>query len=362
MERLPRNLLEHIQRIENRYEELNRIIEREKLEGRRFAEVMKERAEMEEVLSSYREYESFIKEYEELKSLSEEAPELKEEVKKELERISGEIERVSKKIKELLIPKDPMDNRNVILEIRAGAGGEEASLFAGDLLRMYMRFAERKGWETEILSTSTTGLKGYKEVIVLIKGKGAYSTLKYESGVHRVQRVPITEASGRIHTSTCTVAVLPEADEVDLKISHEELKIETFRASGHGGQHVNKTESAVRITHIPTGISVHCQDEKSQHRNKARALKILYARLREMMEAEKMEKISSLRRSQVGRAERSEKIRTYNFPQNRVTDHRIEWTSYDLKGFLDGEIDEVLNKLKDHFNAMEIEKLSSNNS
>jgi len=361
MERLPRNLLEHLQKIESRYEELSRIIEKERLEGRRLVEVMKERAEMEEIVSAYREYQNFVKEYEELKSLSEEAPELKDEAREELERISEEIEKIVKKIKELLMPKDPMDERNVILEIRAGAGGEEASLFAADLLRMYLRFAEKKGWETEILSANTTGLKGYKEVIVLIKGKGAYSTLKYESGVHRVQRVPVTEASGRIHTSTCTVAVLPEADEVEVRISPEDLKIETFRASGHGGQHVNKTESAVRVTHIPTGISVHCQDEKSQHRNKARALKILYARLKERMEAEKMEKISSLRRSQVGRAERSEKIRTYNFPQNRVTDHRIDWTSYDLKGFLDGDIEELIERLKEHFNAMEIEKLSAKN-
>lgn len=361
MEKLPRNLLEILDNLENRYEELTKTLRDEKLEGKRYAEVIKEIAEIEEVVSSFREYRNFIREYEEIKSLLEEDPALKHDAEEELEKISNEVDRVSKRIRELLMRRDPMDVRNVLLEIRAGAGGEEASLFAGDLLRMYMRFAEKKGWKSEVLSTSTTGLKGYKEVIVLIEGKGAYSRLKYESGVHRVQRVPITESSGRIHTSTCTVAVLPEADEVDLKISPDELRIETFRASGHGGQHVNKTESAVRITHIPTGISVHCQDEKSQHRNKARALKILYARLKEKMEEEKMEAISSLRRMQVGRAERSEKIRTYNFPQNRVTDHRIDWTSHNLKGFLDGEIDELIERLKDHFNAMEIKKLSFSN-
>ncbi len=360
MEKLPQNLLERIQKIEDRYEELTRIIENEKLEGRKYAEVMKERAEIEEIVLSLRQYRNFIREYEELKALCEEDPSIRDDAKQELERISDKIEKISKKIKELLIPKDPMDDRNVILEMRAGTGGEEASLFAADLLRMYLRFAERKGWKTEILSANTTGLKGYKEVIVLIEGKGAYSILKYESGVHRVQRVPVTESSGRIHTSTCTVAVLPEADEVDVKISPDELRIETFRASGHGGQHVNKTESAVRIMHIPTGISVHCQDEKSQHRNKAKALKILYAKLKERMETESMEKISSMRRMQVGRAERSEKIRTYNFPQNRVTDHRIDWTDYNLKEFIDGELNELIEKLREHFNAMEIEKLSKN--
>ena len=260
------------------------------------------------------------------------------------------------KIKMLLIPKDPDDDKNVIIEIRAGTGGEEASLFAGDLFRMYSKYADSKKWKVEILSINTTGLKGIKEVIAIISGNCVYSNLKYESGVHRVQRVPVTEASGRIHTSTATVAVLPEADEIDVKIDDKDLEIEVCRASGPGGQGVNTTDSAVRVIHKPTGIVVSCQDERSQQKNKARALKILRARLFEMeLEAQEKE-IASARRSQVGSGERAEKIRTYNFPQNRVTDHRIGFTSHKLDMILDGDIEELVIALRTYYQAEALKK------
>ena len=248
-------------------------------------------------------------------------------------------------IKLLLLPKDPNDNRNVIVEIRAGAGGEEASLFAAVLFRMYMRYAERKGWTTEMLSSSETGLGGFKEVIFRIEGEGAYSLLKYESGVHRVQRVPVTEASGRIHTSTATVAVLPEAEEVDVHINPDDLRIDTFRASGAGGQYVNMTDSAVRITHLPTGIVVTCQDERSQLKNRVKAMQLLRAKLYEMELKKQEDELAAERKGQIGTAERSERIRTYNYPQNRVTDHRIGLTLYKLDQILDGDLDELIEAL-----------------
>ncbi len=248
-------------------------------------------------------------------------------------------------MKLLLIPKDPNDEKNVIVEIRAGAGGDEAGIFAGDLLRMYTRYAERQGWKVEIMSSNEQGVGGFKEVIFMIKGKGAYSRLKYESGVHRVQRIPVTESGGRIHTSTATVAVLPEADDIDVQINPNDVRIDVFRSSGHGGQSVNTTDSAVRLTHIPTGIVVSCQDEKSQLKNKEKAFKILKARLYDKLQAEKNAEIAEARRSQVGTGDRSERIRTYNFPQGRVTDHRINMTIYKLDSFLDGDIDEIVDAL-----------------
>jgi peptide chain release factor 1 len=259
----------------------------------------------------------------------------------------------------LFIPKDPNDERDVILEIRAGTGGDEAALFAADLFRMYSRYAEEKRWSIEILSIHETGIGGIKEVIASIKGKGAFSRFKYESGVHRVQRVPATEASGRIHTSAVTVAVLPEAEEIDVEIDPMDLRIDTYRSSGAGGQHVNKTESAVRITHIPTGIVVACQDEKSQHKNKAKAMRVLRSRVLQKMQEDKEREIASQRRSQVGTGDRSERIRTYNFPQGRVTDHRINLTLHRLPQILEGEIDELIDGLTTHFQAEALKKTGS---
>ncbi len=250
-----------------------------------------------------------------------------------------------------LLPKDPNDEKNILLEIRAGTGGEEAGLFASDLFRMYAKYAEKNRWRVEIMSQSFTGVGGFKEVIALIEGKGVYSRLKYESGVHRVQRVPVTESQGRIHTSTVTVAILPEAEEVEVGIDPNELRIDIFRSSGPGGQSVNTTDSAVRITHLPTNMVVTCQDEKSQHKNKAKALKILRARLLDLARQEKEKEISEKRRNQVGTGERSERIRTFNFPQGRVTDHRIGLTLYRLSEVLDGEIDEIIRGLTTHYQA-----------
>lgn len=358
---LEKKVLERLGKVEKRYIELENLISLPEVikDRERYMSYLKERGEIQEIIDSYRRYRDLLKQYEEAKSLLESNDEeLRVLAKDELKRLEEELEVEERRIRKLLVPPDPMDERNILLEIRAGAGGEEAALFAADLLRMYMRYAERKGWRTEILSANRTGLRGFKEVIALIEGKGAYSRLKYESGVHRVQRIPITESSGRIHTSTCTVAILPEPQAIEVKIDPDELKIETFRASGHGGQHVNKTESAVRITHIPTGIVVQCQDEKSQHKNRERAMKILYMRLKQKMEEEQEEKIKNERRSQVGRGERSEKIRTYNFPQNRVTDHRINFTVYNLPEIMDGDLDELIDRLIDHFNSLALAETS----
>jgi len=263
----------------------------------------------------------------------------------EIERIDKEIEKLSNEILALLLPEDEFRDRNVFLEIRAGTGGEEAALFAGDLLRMYLRYAESKGWDAEILDESKSDLGGYKEVIVRIKGKNSGTYMKYERGVHRVQRIPVTESGGRIHTSTATVAVLPEIKDVDVFIDPKDIRIDTYRASGAGGQYVNKTESAIRITHIPTGIVVTCQSERSQHQNKEKAMMVLRAKLYELARKEQEEKLSSQRKSQVGTGERSEKIRTYNFPQNRVTDHRINLTIYNLQAVIDGNLDLIIPKL-----------------
>jgi peptide chain release factor 1 len=272
-------------------------------------------------------------------------PELLELAKQELDNLEERKEKVEEELKLALIPPDPNDERNVIMEIRAGTGGDEASLFAADLYRMYVRYAERKGWKVELIDAHPTDIGGFREVVFSIQGKGAYSRLKYEGGVHRVQRIPITESSGRIHTSAASVVVLPEAEEIDVEINPEDLKVEVFRASGPGGQHVNKTDSAVRITHIPTGIVVQCQDEKSQHRNKEKAMRVLRARLMELERQRRQEEIDSKRREFVKSGDRSEKIRTYNFPQNRVTDHRIGLTIKKLDSFLDGDMDEMIESL-----------------
>ena len=269
----------------------------------------------------------------------------------ELKELREQVEKIEEELKVLLLPRDPNDSKDILLEIRAGAGGDEASLFAQNLFRMYSRLAEGRGWKMEVMSTSHSPIKGFKEIIVNIRGERVYSQLKYESGVHRVQRVPQTEASGRIHTSTVTVAVLPEAEEVDVQIDPKELKIEAFSASGPGGQSVNRNYSAIRVTHVPTGMVVSCQDEKSQHRNKEKALRILRTRLLNIAHREQQQEISQSRKLQVGTGERSEKIRTYNFPQNRVTDHRLSLTLHKLENILNGELDEIFDALTLHFQA-----------
>ena len=296
-----------------------------------------------ELFNKYENIEKNIKETKEL--LHSQDEEMRLLAEEELENLKSQKEKLESDIQIALIPKDPNDDKNVILEIRQGAGGDEAALFAAELFRMYQRYAEKNGWKVEVLSLHENERGGIKEVIALIKGEGAYSKLKYESGVHRVQRVPETESSGRIHTSTVTVAVLPEAEEVDVEINPDDLKVETMRASGAGGQHVNTTDSAVRITHIPTGIVVSCQDERSQLQNRAKAMQILRARLKDYYDRIQQEKIKSERKSQVGTGDRSEKIRTYNFPQNRVTDHRIGYTSHRINEILDGDLDEIIDQL-----------------
>lgn len=307
----------------------------------------KEHGDMKPIVEKYREYSKHKKELEENKEMLKESldDEMKELVKEEISELEDSIEKEEQDLKILLLPKDPNDEKNVFMEVRAGTGGDEAGLFAEDLLRMYRMFADKQKWKTEIMSISEQGVGGIKEVVFLVKGKGAYSKLKYESGVHRVQRVPATESSGRIHTSAATVAVLPEVEDVDVVINQNDLRIDVYRASGNGGQCVNTTDSAVRITHIPTGVVVTCQDEKSQLKNKDKAMKILKSRLYEKYQEEQNKDIADARKSQIGSGDRSERIRTYNFPQGRVTDHRINITIYQLDSFLNGDISEMIDAL-----------------
>ena len=285
--------------------------------------------------------------------------EMRELAKEDLKNLQENIEKAEEDLKIMLIPKDPNDERNVIMEIRGGIGGEEAALFAGDLFRMYSMYADKRGYRTEIMSTNETGIGGFKEVIFMITGKGAYSRLKHESGVHRVQRVPETEASGRIHTSAATVAVMPEADDVEIEINENDIKTDVYRASGHGGQCVNTTDSAVRLTHIPTGLVVTCQDEKSQLKNKEKAMKVLKSRLYDKMLQEQNDELAKLKKGQVGSGDRSERIRTYNFPQGRVTDHRINLTLYRLEDFLNGDLDEMIDALLTHEQAEKLKELEA---
>lgn len=343
-------MLEKLQQMEEKYLQMG-----EKLmdpavvsDQQAYVQLMREYKHMQPIIEKYHEYLQAQKNFEEAKELlsgGETDVELQEMAQLEYDSSREEMDALKEKLKRLLLPKDPNDDRNVIIEIRGGAGGEEASLFAGSLYRMYTMYAEAHGWKQELLSANPTELGGFKEVSFSIVGEGAYSRLKYESGVHRVQRVPETESQGRIHTSTVTVAVLVEADEVELEINPADLRIDVFRASGAGGQHINKTESAVRITHIPTGLVVECQDERSQYKNKDRAMKILRSRLYEMMLQEQNEKIASERKMQVGTGDRSERIRTYNFPQGRMTDHRIGLTLYRLEDIMNGNLDEILDAL-----------------
>ncbi|HOP55124.1 MAG TPA: peptide chain release factor 1 [bacterium] len=348
-----------LEEIERRYMELEESMAKPDVIANQelFQSLAKTYNELGDIVGIYRRYKQIDKEISDLRSLLDD-PELGGMAEEELEKLEGEKEKLEEELRIKLIPKDYRDERNVIMEIRAGTGGEEAALFAGDLLRMYLRYVERKGWKAEIMSSNPTDLGGYKEVIVSIQGKGVYSRLKFESGVHRVQRVPVTESGGRIHTSTATVAILPEATDVEVEINPDELKIDTFRAGGHGGQNVNKVESAVRITHIPTGIVVTCQDERSQYQNREKALRILRAHLLEIKERERENEEAQLRKSQVGSGERSEKIRTYNFPQNRVTDHRIGLTLYNLQDVLDGALDELIDALIREYQIEQLNNLS----
>lgn len=317
---------------------------------KRFRPLSREHAEVEGVVSRYRRYvqrESDIAAARDLLSAATDDADMSAMARDEIEQATAELDRLLRELQAALLPRDPDDARNTFLEIRAGTGGEESALFAADLLRMYGRYAERQGWRTELLSASESDLGGYKEVVMRIEGESVYAALKFESGGHRVQRVPATEAQGRIHTSACTVAVMPEADEAeDVVLNPADLRIDTFRASGAGGQHVNKTDSAIRITHLPTGLVAECQDDRSQHRNKARAMSVLAARLHERERSERQAREAATRRSLVGSGDRSDRIRTYNFPQGRVTDHRINLTLYRLQAVLDGDLDELVAALR----------------
>ena len=321
---------------------------------------MREHAELNKIVTAYRRYKQTLNDLEESQELLKDAdPDIKGLARDEITTLSLEKEKIEGELKALLLPKDPNDEKNVIVEIRAGTGGEEAALFGGDLFKMYSRYAEKRNWKVEIITHHPTGVGGLKEIIAMIQGKGAYSVFKYESGIHRVQRVPATETQGRIHTSAVTVAVLPEAEEVDIEIDPSELKVDVYRSTGPGGQSVNTTDSAVRITHLPTGLVVTCQDEKSQLKNKAKAMKVLRARLLDQMIFEQNEKRSEERKSQVGTGDRSGRIRTYNFPQSRVTDHRINLTLYKLDSILQGNIDELIENLSTYYQTEALQKAES---
>ena len=316
----------------------------------------REHAELTDIVTAYRTYKKVDQEFNDsLELLKDNDMEIKALAKEEVERLSGEKEQLELRLKQLLVPKDPLDAKNVLLEIRAGTGGDEAGLFASDLYKMYSRYAENQNWQIEVMDHHATGVGGLKEIVALVKGKRVYSRLKYESGTHRVQRVPVTETQGRIHTSAVTVAVLPEAEDVEVQIDPSELRIDVFRSTGPGGQSVNTTDSAVRITHAPTGLVVTCQDEKSQHKNKAKALKVLRSRLLDRVVQEQNAQRSQERKSQVGSGDRSERIRTYNFPQGRVTDHRIGLTLYKLDIILQGDVDEVIDALVTHYQSQALQ-------
>ncbi|MGD9124675.1 MAG: peptide chain release factor 1 [Desulfarculaceae bacterium] len=359
---LNQGLIAKLEELKARHQELEQGMADPKVlaDNEAYQKMAKEHADLSQLVAAFSEYNSTLAQLEDNRQLLEDDDsELAQLAQAEVEEDQQRLDELEQQLNLLLLPKDPNDDKNVFLEIRAGTGGEEAALFAADLLRMYLRFGERRGWKTEIMSEHPTNTGGFKEVVVLITGKGAYSQLKYESGVHRVQRVPVTESQGRIHTSAVTVAVLPEAEDVELEIKSEELRIDVFRASGPGGQHVNKTESAVRITHLPTGLVVSCQDEKSQHKNKAKAMKVLRARLFDLMVQEQQQDQAAARKSQVGSGDRSERIRTYNFPQGRVTDHRIGLTLYKLDEIMQGQVDPIIEELTTYYQTQALQNASA---
>jgi peptide chain release factor 1 len=355
-------MFEKLTGVEERFTEVEKHLSDPQIvvDQKAYQKYVREHAELSKVVTAYRNYKQTLQDLDESEDLLKDAdPEIKNLARDEIAALTDKKEKIEAELKTLLLPKDPNDEKNVIVEVRAGTGGEEAALFAGDLFRMYSRYAENRNWKVEVMTHHPTGVGGLKEIIAMIQGKGAYSVFKYESGTHRVQRVPTTETQGRIHTSAVTVAVLPEAEEVDIEIDPSELKVDVYRSTGPGGQSVNTTDSAVRITHLPTGLVVTCQDEKSQLKNKVKAMKVLRARLLDQMVREQNEKRSEERKSQVGSGDRSGRIRTYNFPQGRVTDHRIGLTLYKLENILQGNIDELIDNLSTYYQTQALQNAES---
>lgn len=352
-------MLDRLEAIEKRYIEIENQLEQPEIstDHEKLHALAQEKAEIEDIVAKYREYKKVVKDIDDTQAMLDESldPDISHLAKDEIEKLKNSQEEIIERLKQYLVPKDANEDKDVIMEIRAGTGGEEATLFAADLFRMYSRYAQNKGWDIELIDCNQTELGGFKEVVFEVKGKGAYSHLKYESGVHRVQRVPKTEASGRIHTSTATVAVLPEVEDVEININPDDIKMDFFRSGGAGGQNVNKVTTAVRITHLPTGIVATCQDERSQHRNRTKAMAVLKARLFDIEQRKQSQETIDERRSQIGTGERSEKIRTYNYPQDRITDHRINLSMHNLPRVLDGELDEFIENLATNERARQLE-------